>query len=144
MNDVGRVVTCLLVVGIAVMGWLGLVAVQPVAASNHGVSTVAHGYTEKGLAAVYTSRLHGRRTASGAIFDQRKLTTAHKTLPFGTRVRLTNLRNRKRVVVLVNDRGPVQPGRIVDISHRAAQALGAKKVDIFAVKLEVVGLPRSR
>jgi rare lipoprotein A len=79
---------------------------------------------ETGLAAVYSDKLHGRKTASGKIYDRNALTAAHKTLPFGSKVRVTNLKNKRSVVVTINDRGPTQAGRVLDLSPRAAEAIG--------------------
>lgn len=77
-----------------------------------------------GIASFYGGAFHGRPTASGETFDQTRLTAAHPSLEFGTRVRVTNLENRRAVVVTVNDRGPFVRGRVIDLSTRAARALG--------------------
>lgn len=95
------------------------------------------GYTETGLASVYADAHDGHVTASGQIYDKAKLTTAHKTLPFGTKVRVTNPKNSKSVILLVNDRGPVQGGRILDVSAAAASRLGFRG-GVHKVTLEVV------
>lgn len=81
------------------------------------------GYDETGTASFYGSRHHGKRTASGEPFDQHGLTAAHRTLPFGTRVMVTNLKNDRSVVVRINDRGPHTRGRLIDVSRAAAQQL---------------------
>jgi rare lipoprotein A len=81
---------------------------------------------------------HGNRTASGERFDPNELTAAHRTLPFGTKVRVTNLANGQSVTVRVNDRGPFVPGRVVDVSHGAAQSLGMVGQGVAKVKLDVV------
>jgi rare lipoprotein A len=94
---------------------------------------------ETGLAAVYSDRLNGHRTASGRRYDRNRLTAAHKTLPFGTKVRITNLRNGRTVDVVINDRGPRQAERILDISPRAAHALGLGVHSMTRVDVEVVG-----
>src|SRR5688500_2730559 len=78
----------------------------------------------EGGASFYGASFEGRRTASGERFDPDELTAAHPTLPFGTRVRVTNLGNDKTVVVRINDRGPYRRGRIIDVSYRAARKLG--------------------
>jgi rare lipoprotein A len=91
-----------------------------------------------GLAAYYSNRLNGRRTASGQVFDQNALTAAHPTLPFGTKVKVTNTKNNKSVVVRINDRGPTQPGRVVDLSRAAAGKLGMLRAGLVPVKLEIV------
>ncbi len=80
----------------------------------------------------YGPGFHGKRTASGAIYNMHALTAAHKTLPFGSKVRVTNLRNNKSVHVTINDRGPFKPGRIIDISKKANQLIKCNlcKVDV--------------
>jgi rare lipoprotein A len=84
----------------------------------------ARNYREQGLASWYGNKFHGRRTSSGEPYDMYAMTAAHKTLPLPTWVRVTNLDNRKSVVVKVNDRGPFHPGRIIDLSYTAASKLG--------------------
>jgi rare lipoprotein A len=93
---------------------------------------------EFGKAGYYADALHGRRTASGEIYDKNELTCAHKTLPFGTPVRVTRLDNQKSVVVRVNDRGPFVEGYVVDISRRAAEEIGLVREGVTRVKLEVL------
>ena len=93
---------------------------------------------DTGLAAVYTDKLNGHRTASGAKYDGDKLTAANKTLPFGTKVKVSNTVNGKSVVVTINDRGPKQADRILDLSPRAARALGIGRHAMAQVKIEVV------
>ncbi|RYF17503.1 MAG: septal ring lytic transglycosylase RlpA family protein [Comamonadaceae bacterium] len=78
---------------------------------------------DRGKASWYGRRFHGKRTASGERFDMNGLTAAHRTLPFGTRVRVRNIRNGREVVVRINDRGPHVRGRILDLSQAAAAAL---------------------
>ena len=95
---------------------------------------------QTGLAAFYHATFQGRRTASGESFDHKGLTAAHKTLPFGTLVRVTNLRNSKSVIVRVNDRGPMQPGRVIDLTHRAARILGFVHLGMTKVILEILPL----
>jgi rare lipoprotein A len=77
-----------------------------------------------GLASFYHGMFQGRTTASGETYDEECLTAAHQTLDFGTRLRVTNLENKRSVVVTVNDRGPFVRGRVIDLSRRAARALG--------------------
>ena len=77
-----------------------------------------------GIASYYGRRFHGRRTANGERFDMNALTAAHKTLPFGTRVEVTNPRTGKAVTVRINDRGPFTPGRTIDLSRAAAERIG--------------------
>jgi rare lipoprotein A len=95
--------------------------------------------TMEGLGAVYSDKLNGRKTASGQVFRQSELTAAHPTLPFGTKVRVTNTKNNKSVEVRINDRGPTQAGRVIDMSSAAAAKIGIAKHGTAPVKLEVVG-----
>ncbi len=92
--------------------------------------------TEAGIASWYGPGFQGRRTASGERFNTQAMTAAHKTLPFGTRVRVTSAATGKEVVVRINDRGPFIAGRIIDLSRAAAQALGF--VGIKRVELQVL------
>lgn len=85
---------------------------------------VASGWSgEQGQASYYADRYHGRRTASGETYDRNALTAAHRSLPFGTRVRVTRLDNGRDTVVRINDRGPFVRGRVIDLSRRAAEEL---------------------
>jgi rare lipoprotein A len=88
-----------------------------------------------GVASFYTE---GERTASGEKFDTHELTAAHPTLPFGTKLRVTNVATGRSVTVRVNDRGPYVPGRVVDVSYSAAQSLGMVGKGVANVKLDVV------
>jgi rare lipoprotein A len=103
------------------------VTTDKAAAANAGAS--------HGVASFYS---HGGRTASGQMFDPQELTAAHRTLPFGTQLRVTNLTNGRTVTVRVNDRGPFIPGRVVDVSRSAAQSLGMVERGVTKVKLDVV------
>jgi rare lipoprotein A len=94
---------------------------------------------ETGLAAVYSDKLNGRKTASGERYDRNALTAAHKTLPFGTRVKVTHTKNQKTVTVRINDRGPFQAGRILDLSTAAAKVLGIGAKGMADVSADVVG-----
>lgn len=85
------------------------------------------GDVQEGLAAFYGTRLNGRKTASGEKYDHNALTAAHKTLPFGARVRITNARNGRSVEVRINDRGPTQPNRIIDLPRSGHQARHAAR-----------------
>jgi rare lipoprotein A len=93
----------------------------------------------EGLAAVYSDKLNGRKTASGQVFRQNELTAAHPSLPFGTKVKVTNTKTNQSVQVRINDRGPNQAGRVIDLSSAAAARIGIKKTRTAPVKLEVVG-----
>jgi rare lipoprotein A len=89
-----------------------------------------------GTASFYAHRFHGRRTASGARYDMHAMTCAHPTLPFGTRLRVTDLDSGRSVVVTVTDRGPFAHGRIVDVSYAAAKQLGMVKRGVARVRVE--------
>jgi len=91
-----------------------------------------------GMASYYAHKFHGRRTASGEVYDMHELTAAHRNLPFGTRVRVTNLRNHKSIVVTINDRGPFKKGRIIDVSYEAARQLGMIGPGTAKVKVDVL------
>ncbi len=92
-----------------------------------------------GYASWYGPKFHGRKTASGEIYDMHALTAAHKSLPFGTLVRVVNLENGKSVVVRINDRGPYVKGRIIDLSYAAAKRIGLDKTGVAKVRLEIIG-----
>jgi rare lipoprotein A len=100
---------------------------------------VAGGAHSTGMASYYGGRFHGRRTASGARFDANGLTAAHRSLPFGTRVRVTHLGTGRSVVVQINDRGPFVGGRIIDLSSGAAGALGMHGQGVARVQVSVLG-----
>jgi rare lipoprotein A len=93
---------------------------------------------QTGVASYYGGEFEGRRTASGAIYRGRRMTCAHRTLPFGTVLRVTDLETHKSVVVEVNDRGPYAKGRLVDLSTAAARELGMIKRGVARVTVEVV------
>jgi rare lipoprotein A len=95
-----------------------------------------HGYHAEGQASYYGARHHGNKTASGERFDQNALTAAHRSLPFGSRVQVTNLRNDKTVVVRINDRGPYAKKRIIDLSQKAAEQLDMLRDGVVPVRVE--------
>ncbi len=99
----------------------------------------ASGDASEGKVAHYGAKFNGRKTASGEVFNVNAMTMAHKSLPFGTRVKVTNLANKKSVVVRVNDRGPTDPGRIGDLTSGAARKIGMTKAGVIDARLEVVG-----
>ncbi|MDW5376880.1 septal ring lytic transglycosylase RlpA family protein [Halomonas sp. HP20-15] len=107
-------------------------------APSPGGSGESIGQTQQGVAAYYASAYQGRRTASGERFDAAALTAAHRSLAFGTRVRVTNLANQRQVTVRVNDRGPYTEGRIIDLSRRAAERLAMIDSGTAPVRIEVV------
>jgi rare lipoprotein A len=96
--------------------------------------------TETGLASWYGHPYHGRAAANGEIYDMEKLTAAHRTLPFGTLVRVTNLANAKTVDVRIIDRGPFVAGRIIDLSHAAAQAIDMIGPGVAQVRVDIIAL----
>ncbi|MFK7922865.1 MAG: septal ring lytic transglycosylase RlpA family protein [Bacteroidia bacterium] len=101
--------------------------------------TLLTAQTERGEASYYADSFQGKPTANGEPYDRNKLTAAHRTLPFGTRLRVTRTDNGKSVVVRVNDRGPHKAGRIVDLSYSAAAQIGLVRDGIAPVKIEVIG-----
>lgn len=93
-------------------------------------------YREEGVASYYSDFLEGRKTASGEIYYRDSLTAAHKTLPLGSKVLITNLKNEKSIWVVINDRGPFIKNRIIDLSRRAADSLDIIRPGIAPVKIE--------
>jgi len=91
-----------------------------------------------GVAVRYSDKLNGRKTASGQRFSQDRLTAAHRTLPLGTKVRVTNVRSGQSVDVVINDRGPWHADRIIDLSAAAAAQIGMLKAGKALVKLEIL------
>ena len=112
----------------------------PAAAS----APAATGDALSGTAAWYGRNFNGRKTASGQRFNAAALTAAHPTLAFGSRVKVTNSKNQRSVVVVINDRGPSTPGRIIDVSQAAAQRLGFIRAGTAEVKDEVVAAAKPR
>jgi rare lipoprotein A len=98
----------------------------------------ANAQTQTGKASFYADKFEGLPTASGEKYNHNKLTAAHKSLPFGTKVKVTNLANNESVEVMINDRGPYVDGRIIDLSRSAAEQLGFINLGIADVKLEVM------
>lgn len=100
--------------------------------------TLPKGTVFKGKASFYHDKFDGRQTANGEIFDQNKLTAAHKTLAFGTKLKVTNLKNGKWAIVIINDRGPFVAGRIIDLSRSAAERLDMIRDGTADVECEVL------
>jgi len=92
---------------------------------------------EEGDASYYANSLHGNKTASGEVYDKNAFTAAHRTLPFGTKVKVTYLKNGKSVDVVINDRGPHSKNRIIDLSGAAAKEIGIVDAGHGTVRLEV-------
>ena len=124
--------------GLALLGFLlgAGCAARSAGTRPHLDDTARSTYVEEGIAAYYASAFQGRRTASGAIYDQTELTAAHRTLPFGTRVRVTHLENGKDVVVTINDRGPFTKGRVIDLSREAARRIRLLEDGVARVRVE--------
>lgn len=95
-------------------------------------------YDETGIASWYGPNFHGKKTANGEVFDQWEVSAAHKTLPMPSIVRVTNMSNGRSLVLRINDRGPFKPGRIIDLSRRAAQLLGVEKVGTAPVRVQIL------
>jgi rare lipoprotein A len=127
MNHRSLAVVCLL------LGLLGCASTRPTPRALAGGPG-----SQTGLASFYAREHHGRRTASGERFDMDGLTAAHRSLPFGTRLRVTNLHNGRSVVVRVNDRGPFRKQRILDVSYAAARKLGMVQRGVARVRVEAL------
>lgn len=121
---------------------------RPALAAVVGIALVAacgtpqrgHVRVEYGEASFYAAKFSGRKTASGEKYDPRRRTAAHRTLPFETRVKVTNMRNGRSVVVKINDRGPFVRGRVIDLSKRAAEDIGMVDAGTAKVRIEIVEL----
>lgn len=96
------------------------------------------GHSETGKASFYADRYQNKKTASGERYKARQKTAAHRTLPFGSQVRVTNIRNGKSVVVRVNDRGPFVRGRVIDLSRSAFSSIGDTSAGLLDVRIEVI------
>jgi len=102
-----------------------------------GASRLSH-YDAVGMASWYGKPYHGRRTASGEVYNMYRMTAAHPTLPFGTRVAVTNLENGRTVILTINDRGPFKQDRVIDVSRKAARELGFLGQGLTRVGMRVV------
>lgn len=105
---------------------------------TYSVLTSAKGFKESGNASWYGPGFHGKKTANGERYNMYAMTAAHKTLPLGTKVIVTNLRNKRQVTVRINDRGPFHGNRIIDLSKKAARKLGIIKSGFAPVHIKVV------
>lgn len=112
-------------------------ALPPETPAKPARPVTVHGHDLEGLASFYWQ---GQRTASGETFDRMAMTAAHRTLPFGSRVRVTSLANGRSVVVRINDRGPFKPGRVIDLSWAAAGEIDMRAKGLTKVKVEVLEL----
>ncbi|WP_165856300.1 septal ring lytic transglycosylase RlpA family protein [Marinobacter sp. JSM 1782161] len=114
--------------------FLSLIAGCSTVPSGAGVT----GFTETGQASYYADKFQNRKTASGAPYKHELLTAAHKTLPFGSTVKVTNTQNGKSVVVEINDRGPFVAGRIIDLSKSAFRQIGNTSAGVINVRIDVL------
>jgi rare lipoprotein A len=120
------------------LGVAGAQAASPAIHLNPTIIVSHHHWYQLGVASWYGKFFQGRTTASGEPYDQNLLTCAHRTLPLGSVLRVTNLRNNKSVIVTVNDRGPVPESRVIDLSRAAANALGFSDQGLAPVKVELI------
>ena len=127
--------------GLALATQAGAQSATPAAAepAKEAAPAAASGDAMSGTAAWYGHKFAGRKTASGKRFNPNAMTAAHPTLAFGTRVKVTNTKNKRSAVVTITDRGPTTPGRIIDVSQAAAKKLGFIRSGLTDVSLEVVG-----
>lgn len=132
-----RAVVAVVAVGLLVPGCGGVSHRPPDLAATRGA-------TQEGVASWYGPGFHGKATTSGEVYDQHDLTAAHQTLPLGTRVAVTNLRNGRSIEVRINDRGPFVDDRVIDLSYAAAQALDMVGPGTTPVRITVVGDPTVR
>ena len=110
-----------------------------IAGKTYYPMATADGFTQTGIASWYGPSFHGKKTASGERYNQNAMTAAHKTLPFGTILRVTNLRNNRSTTVVVNDRGPFVDNRIIDLSNAAAKQLDMIGTGTAKVRLKSIG-----
>ena len=115
-----------------------VIAVAACGAKTAPQSMTPSGKAQRGLASWYGPKFHGRTTANGERYNMMDLTAAHKTLPFGTFVHVTNRANNKTIVVRINDRGPFVRGRILDLSYAAAKVIGASSTGVVDVEVRVM------
>lgn len=146
INKIVRSRRLSILAGAVVATLLGLTSVEaasPSAAATNpqqpaGQIKPSHRWFQLGRASWYGKLFQGQQTASGESFDMNQLTCAHRSLPLGSLIRVTNLRNHKSVVVRVNDRGPVPENRVIDLSYAAAHSLGFSSRGTAPVKLELL------
>ena len=129
----------LVILALIPLATIGCASTGATRASRATGAPAARAARQDGQASYYADRYHGRPTASGEIFDVNALTAAHRTLAFGTRVRVTNLQNSKSVTVRINDRGPFIAGRVIDLSPAAARRIDMIRAGVVPVKVEVMG-----
>ncbi len=133
-----------LVMGCAVAALVALSArtvAEPAASVNSNVSIAEDSPYQVGIASWYGEECYGNQTANGEPFDMNGLTAAHRELPFGTRIKVTNVMNNRSVILRINDRGPGVPGRLLDVSMEAARRLGFVQSGLVQVQIEVLRYP---
>ena len=123
---------------VCLVAGLALIAAASCAAKTAPRSMTPSGKAQRGMASWYGPKFHGRTTANGERYNMMDLTAAHKTLPFGTFVHVTNRANNKTIVVRINDRGPFVHGRIIDLSYAAAKVIGASSTGVVDVEVRVM------
>ena len=121
----------------AVVALAGLLAASPTGRGPQFPDTLPD-WVQQGRVSWYGPGFHGRTTANGEIFDTHELTMAHRSLPMGANVRVTNLENGRSVVLRVNDRGPYVRGRVADLSHAAAERLGFVEDGVVPARIELL------
>jgi rare lipoprotein A len=139
----------LILVALAVIAQLAGCAAAPkrsgksyvINGKRYHILATSEGYKEKGLASWYGEPFHGRKTASGEVYDMNEVTAAHKTLPLHTWVEVVNTETRQRLLLRINDRGPFIDGRIIDLSKAAAKELGVYRPG--TAKVIVVAVPQA-
>ncbi len=124
----------------AAIALAGCVSSPRFTASNEQTSAAEIAQYEEGMASYYADEFNGKRTSNGETYDMNKPTAAHRTLPFNTQVRVTNLVNGKSTIVRINDRGPFKDDRIIDLSYAAAKTLELVGSGTTRVRLEVIAL----
>ena len=128
-------------IGIAVVATVALSPTSEARTQDYIVSAVTKPVEVKheiGVASWYGEKFQGSPTASGELYDMNGLTCANRKLPLGTRIRVTNLQNKRFVVLRINDRGPVIPSRLLDVSKAAARSLGFVRAGLATVRVEIV------
>nr|WP_305910118.1 septal ring lytic transglycosylase RlpA family protein [Methylomarinum sp. Ch1-1]MDP4519023.1 septal ring lytic transglycosylase RlpA family protein [Methylomarinum sp. Ch1-1] len=112
--------------------------IYEVLGQRYQVLADSKGYRQRGIASWYGTKFHGKKTSNGEVYDMYAMTAAHKTLPIPSYVRVTNLRNRRSVVVRINDRGPFHENRIIDLSYTAAVKLGIQQAGTGFVEVQTL------
>lgn len=111
---------------------------------RYHIMASSKGYKQKGMASWYGEPFHGRKTASGEVYDMNQISAAHKTLPLHTWVEVKNLENNKKMVLRINDRGPFIDGRIIDLSRKAAEEMGMLRAGIAKVSVRAISEKKAR